>query len=252
MKRITDSYWNEIKSVIPVKKNKVGRPEWPPRKVLEGILYIMENGCKWLSMPKEFGNAKTIHGKFIKWCKEGVFQQMQQIISQKYISGKVLNWFAIDGSHHKAPFAKWGGKNPTDRARNGIKVHLIVDWQGAPLECMFGPSNQHDSKQFKNLTTQFSTKFPPTKPTILAGDSAYDAHQLRVDATSNGYILMASVNKRRNKERRIYHPSGRWIIERTFGWLNWYRGIKICWSKHEISYAGLFVFACSIRLFEML
>ncbi|MFC1841724.1 hypothetical protein ACFLYA_01505 [Candidatus Dependentiae bacterium] len=23
----------------------------------------------------------------------------------------------------------------------------------------------------------------------------------------------------------------RWIVERTFGWFSWYRGIKICWTK---------------------
>ena len=252
MKSITDSFWNEIKNVIPVKKSKVGRPEWPARKVLEGILYVLDNGCKWLAMPKEFGKAKTIHGKFMKWCKEGVFQDIQQIMVKKYSEQKILNWFAIDGSHRKAAFAKWGGRNPTDRARNGIKIHLIVDWQGAPLECTFGPSNQHDSKQFKRLTDQLYLTLPPTEPTIIAADAAYDAHNLRTDAILKGYILMASTNKRRDKEKRSYHPSGRWIIERTFGWLNWYRGLKTCWAKQEISYAGLFIFACSIRLFEML
>lgn len=42
MKSITNSFWNEIKNVIPVKKSKVGRAECPARKVLVGILYLLD------------------------------------------------------------------------------------------------------------------------------------------------------------------------------------------------------------------
>jgi transposase len=252
VKIITDSFWNEIKSVMPKKKTAVGRPEWPARKTLEGILYILDNGCKWLAMPKEYGNAKTIHGKFIKWCKQGVFNQIHKKMVDFYKQKKTILWIAIDGSHHKSPFAEWGGKNPTDRARNGIKVHLLVDWNGAPLSCIFGPSNRHDSKFLQKSLDQLRHLFLPTSTTILAADSAYDAKKLRTIARENGYILLASTNKRRDKHKQVYHPSGRWIIERTFGWMSWYRGLKICWNKKEFSYAGLFFFACAIRIFEML
>ena len=52
--------------------------------------------------------------------------------------------------------------------------------------------------------------------TIIAADAAYNANNLREDATLTG---MTSTNKRRDKEKRTYHTSGRWIIERTFAWL---------------------------------
>lgn len=252
MKRITDSFWNEIKNVIPKKKTLVGRPEWSSRKTLEGILYVLDNGCKWLALPKEFGNPKTIHGKFIKWCEMKVFDSMQKQILYKYKQTNSLKWLAIDASHRKSPLAKWGGKNPTDRARNGIKVHLLVDWNGAPLRSIFGPSNQHDSKMFEKLIDAMHEWLPPSESTIIAADSAYDVRKLHVSAKKKGYILLASTNKRRDKNKQIYHPRGRWIIERTFGWINWCRGLKTCWSKHQFSYAGLFTFACSIQLFEML
>jgi len=42
------------------------------------------------------------------------------------------NWvlpesFIIDTSSIKAPFARFGGKNPTDRAKNGVKKGIVID-----------------------------------------------------------------------------------------------------------------------------
>lgn len=87
-----------------------------------------------LQCQKEYGNAKTIHGKFIKWCKQGVFNEIHKKMLDFYKQKKPISWIAIDGSHHKSPFAEWGGKNPTDRARNGIKVHLLASSERCSLE----------------------------------------------------------------------------------------------------------------------
>lgn len=63
--------------------------------------------------------------------------------------------------------------------------------------------------------------------------------------------ILAATNKRRNKERENYQPSGRWIIERTFGWVAWHRGIKTCWCKTKEAFIGLVSFAVSVQLFKM-
>jgi putative transposase len=48
---ISDSVWNEIKTIIPDKKTNIGRPLTDRKKVLSGILYIKVTGAQWRNLP---------------------------------------------------------------------------------------------------------------------------------------------------------------------------------------------------------
>jgi transposase len=58
-------------------------------QVLNAILYVAENGCKWRALPKRFGNWHTIYVRLNRWAKNGtlerVFEHLQlaQIIRLK-------------------------------------------------------------------------------------------------------------------------------------------------------------------------
>lgn len=249
---ITNSLWNEIKEVIPVKNTKIGRPEWCPRKTLEGVFFVLHTGCQWLALPPYYGNPKTVHGKFMRWCKAGVFEKINDIALRYYLESKDSEtlWIAIDTSHRKAPLASWAGRNPTDRSKQGVKISLITDWPGAPLTFILGASNTHDSKFF--FPTLEKLRLSTTKKVrIIAADSAYDSKHLRDGAKHKNYLLLAATNRRRNKNKENYEPTGRWIIERTFGWISWHRGIKTCWCKTKEAFFGFVSFALSVQLFKM-
>ena len=50
--------------------------------VLNAILYVAEQGCKWRGLPRRFGNWHTIYTRMNRWSKSGVldrvFAQLQQ------------------------------------------------------------------------------------------------------------------------------------------------------------------------------
>ena len=39
-------------------------------------LYILENGCKWRRLPKEYGNWHVIYKRFRRWVEEGVIDRL--------------------------------------------------------------------------------------------------------------------------------------------------------------------------------
>lgn len=43
--------------------------------VLNACIYILENGCKWRDLPKEYGNWHTIYTRLARWEKKGVLQR---------------------------------------------------------------------------------------------------------------------------------------------------------------------------------
>ncbi len=127
---ISDELWNEIKDYIPKKErdpNKEyknapgqGRPALSPRKVLEGIFYVLRTGCQWKAVPREYGCASSIHRYYQEWLKAGFFKKIWTLGLEKYdeIKGIDWEWQSLDGCIIKAPLAQEEvGKNPTDRGK---------------------------------------------------------------------------------------------------------------------------------------
>ena len=49
-----------------------------PAQAEENILYVMNNGCQWKSLPRRMGAGSTIHRRFQEWRAAGVFDKIRQ------------------------------------------------------------------------------------------------------------------------------------------------------------------------------
>ena len=75
---ITSEQFSRIGTFLPVQRGNVSLTNL---QVVNAILYVAENGCKWRSLPKRFGNWHTIYTRMNRWAKAGVldrlFEEMQ-------------------------------------------------------------------------------------------------------------------------------------------------------------------------------
>ena len=247
---IPDILWNEIKEILPQKKTKIGRPSHDSKMVLSGIWYIMITGAQWHNLPDYYGRPTTVHGRFRIWVKSGIFDAilLKSVDVAIHFLGAPESFFS-DTSSAKAPFAKFGGKNPTDRSRNGIKKCLVIDWNRIILSIIIDSANKHDSKllipHIKNIQRFLD------KPKVIATDSAWDVKKLRKELAQLNLALHASTNVRRDKYRKKVYPKGRWKIEQIFGIQQWNRGIKFCWTKTKDSFLALCQLASAIHNFRL-
>ena len=123
--------------------------------------------------------------------------------------------FFNDTSSAKAPFAKFGGKNPTDRAKNGIKKGIVIDWNRIIFSLLIDSANKHDSKLLMPHIENIKRFLD--RPKVMATDSAWDVKKLRQDLAKNNLALFAATNVRRDKTKRKIRPGGRWKVEQIFG-----------------------------------
>lgn len=247
---ISDILWNEIVEVLPKKKSKVGRPPADSRVILSGIWYIMITGAQWHRLPDYYGPPTTIHGRFRSWVKSGIFEQI--LLKSIEIAIRDLGQpqcFFNDTSSIKAPFAKFGGKNPTDRSKNGIKKGMIIDWNRIILSIIIDSANRHDSKLLMPHIENIKRFLD--KPKVMATDSAWDIKKLRKELAKMNLALFASTNVRRSKTKKKIKPKGRWRIEQVFGIQQWNRGIKFCWTKTKESFLALCQLASAIHNFKL-
>ena len=45
-------------------------------QLINAILYVTENGCKWRALPKSYGNWHTIYVRMNRWSKNGVLSRV--------------------------------------------------------------------------------------------------------------------------------------------------------------------------------
>jgi transposase len=128
---VSDELWEKVAPLIPKQERKKGlkyrrrpgggRKPIDPRKVFEGIIYVLRTGCQWKALPEErFGSASSIHKYFLEWKRHGVFIRLWRKGLAEYddLEGIAWSWQSIDGAMVKAPLALEAvGPNPTDRGK---------------------------------------------------------------------------------------------------------------------------------------
>ncbi|RUQ95529.1 transposase, partial [Legionella septentrionalis] len=73
---LTDDEWKRIKDCLPGKLGDPGRRGSDNRLFVEGIMWIARNGAKWRSLPEKYGKWSTVHKRFIRWSKKGIWQMI--------------------------------------------------------------------------------------------------------------------------------------------------------------------------------
>lgn len=75
-KLLSERHWKQIEPLLPGKSSDRGRTGYDNRATLEGILWIMRTGAPWRDLPESFGKWNTVHRRFRRWVKAGVFDRI--------------------------------------------------------------------------------------------------------------------------------------------------------------------------------
>lgn len=79
---ITQQQFELIASYLPRQRGNVSMSNL---QLVNAILYITENGCKWRALPKSYGNWHTIYVRMNRWSKNGVLQRLFEALQAEGI-----------------------------------------------------------------------------------------------------------------------------------------------------------------------
>jgi hypothetical protein len=74
--------WERIVPLLPPQKPRTGRPNHDHRTFLTGMLWILQTGNSWRDLPEQFGPWQTVYGRYQRWRRAGIWQQVLDILSQ--------------------------------------------------------------------------------------------------------------------------------------------------------------------------
>lgn len=77
---LTDAEWALIEPQIPPAKRGGRKREVNVREVINGLLYVLETGCPWRHLPKDFPPKSTVHGYFDLWSWDGTLERIHDAL----------------------------------------------------------------------------------------------------------------------------------------------------------------------------
>jgi transposase len=124
MKKLNENHYNLIKPYLPVQRGNV---KISNLDLINAVLYIAENGCKWRALPREFGNWHTIYTRLKRWAERGVLERLFVGLQEQKLIKISVTCLGLDST--------------------SIKVH--PDGTGALKKTALNPSANHgvDSPQ---------------------------------------------------------------------------------------------------------
>lgn len=114
--QLSEHHYERVQDILPRQRGNVRLPNLV---VLNAILYVAENGCKWRALPKEFGNWNTIYVRLNRWAKKGVLDRVFEALQRERLINVKIEVTSLDSTiikvHPDGTGAlKKAGRNPSE------------------------------------------------------------------------------------------------------------------------------------------
>ena len=125
-----------------------GTPRADDRNCINGMLYVLMSGCRWMDMPTKYGSYKTVWERHKKWSVKGVWKNiMKSLVSRGYSSGLIkIDDLSVDSSTVEPRGGQQIGFDGHKKTK-GSKIHVAVTPQCLPIAIDLGPGNEHESRK---------------------------------------------------------------------------------------------------------
>jgi len=230
---VTDQEWAQIEALLPPPK-RLGRPRTTTlRAVVNALLYLLTTGCQWRLLPKEFPPFSTVQRFFYRWRDDGMWQTINHslVVRAREAAGREASPTAgvIDSQSVKTTEAAGprGGacprarhsRDPWDAGKkiNGRKRHVLTDTNGLLVAAVVHPADTQDRDGAPLVLASARYLYPWLRHVFA--DGGYSGAKLAAALDKIGEWTIDIV-KRSNAAAGFVLLPRRWVVERTFAWLN--------------------------------
>ena len=111
---LSDAQWSRLRPLLPNKPR--GVPRVDDRRVISGIVHVLQSGCRWKDAPAIYGPPKTLYNRNVRWAAKGVWRDVFETLAA---AGGPPTEVLIDSTHVKAHRSAAGGKGGRSTKRSG-------------------------------------------------------------------------------------------------------------------------------------
>lgn len=219
---LTDAQWKLIKPHLP--REARGRPRRiRTRRILNAMWYVLVTGVQWRLLPREFPKWQLVYYHFARWARQNywkrIYHTLRALWRDKSGRHKHPTAGCQDSQSIKSPSGAGARGYDTHKKIKGRKRHLLTDTQGLALEVVVTAAHVSDSAGAHLLWARLKRRWGVTKKLRRVWVDAGFKRAIQDRCLNRHGVAMEVVSKPPAQKGFAVQPR-RWVIERSFGWLN--------------------------------
>jgi len=224
---LTDNQWEHIKDLFPVHARRRGRPrELDLRLVVNAVFYVLVTGCQWRYLPADYPCWQSVYYYFRRWQSDGAWQQihnrLRSEVRRKEGRHKHPTAGCLDSQSVKTTAVP--GERGFDNGKkvNGRKRHILVDTVGLLLVVVVHTADISESAGARLVLLKMRGGCKKLRRIWLDGGYRGSILAWAFDV----FRLVLQVVKPPPEQKGFQVLPRRWVVERTFAWLNNHRRLS--------------------------
>ena len=124
---ISDEQWKLIEPHLPGQAGQWGGVAKDNRNFINAVFFVLRTGTPWRDLPPNYGKWYTVHSRFSRWVKSGVWERLLSVLTQNPDFELII----LDGGHIKAHLHSMGaegGNQDIARTKGGLTQKFISLW----------------------------------------------------------------------------------------------------------------------------
>ena len=107
---LSDRQWERIAEILPGKAGDPGRTGVDNRLFVHAVLWVLRSGAHWHDLPTRYGKYKSVHKRFTRWAKAGVWERVFAALIKDPDNEYVMLDTTLVRAHQQAATGKGGPK----------------------------------------------------------------------------------------------------------------------------------------------
>ena len=105
---LSEAQWLQIESLLPGKAGDPGRSGKDNRLFVNAVLWVLRSGAAWPDLPERYGKWKSVHTRFARWAKAGVWERVFTVLTADRRNEYLMLDTTLVRAHQQAATGKGG------------------------------------------------------------------------------------------------------------------------------------------------
>jgi transposase len=224
----TDSQWEVIKEIVD-NQRKIKHEK---RIIFNAILWILTTGSQWRNMESKYPPWQSVYYHYRQWKKRGVIEQVLDFLAmrEREVQGRqaLPSVVAMDSQSVKiVQFTTEEKGIDGNKKVNGRKRHVAVDGLGIPWAVHITAAHVADTTAGYELAAKLKGK--SCRLHTLKADHGYK--DTFAEDIQRQYRWKVEIVQKPESVQGFVPVGGRWVVERSYGWLNFKRRLSRDFEK---------------------
>ncbi|MCE4356670.1 IS5 family transposase, partial [Xanthomonas hortorum pv. pelargonii] len=237
---ISDEEWAFAAPYLTLMDAQAPQRKYALRAMFNALRWIARAGAPWRLLPNDFPPWEAVYQQTQRWLQAGCFEAMVSDLRSllRVAHGKkgqpsavIFDGRTLQSTCESGPRAGYDGY----KRKKGSKVHMAVDTLGHLLAVQVTPANEQERAQVRSLAQEVQHVTGETvkiafvdqgytgeEPAQAAKEEGIELHVIKLQEAKKGFVLLPR----------------RWVVERSFGWVNRFRRLARDYERLPETLAG--------------